>query len=476
MSLAAQTAWGGGAGAMGGYVPQPQFKAQQPQQPAGGSSSSAFRTKQVTSVSSDDRGVLVGDACCTLSFDHGRKCIDIATWSEQRSRCRQLESQSAVVQLTEQGAKSVASASGAAAAFARHPLAELPEGIDILGSDASSAGDPIRLLDCLEVDKKIARHGVDFDPAPLLAHLVVRSVKAGMAAEGMGSAAAGAEGAAASKKAAAKAGHLGNNTVTLVLPVSYTYAQQAGAMKAVHSAGYTLRNVFHRGLATVATHVMESRDVLCLEAVAEGKSDDFAVLYVHVDPHSGALEAALIGCESHTPAGKQKKDRVVDRLYCLATADEGTPKAGKAADAARVLGGLLSGPGAGMVLQAVVMVGSASLGGVSALAGVPVISADAGDAVKGGCYLSAAELDSSKQYINVDNKWVVAYQLPIADGFLPFDIGMCVSSAEGSAATTPVETTFRAGTRIQKREMGVVRPRTGNEPLLVRRQKSGDRI
>lgn len=40
-----------------------------------------------------------------------------------------------------------------------------------------------------------------------------------------------------------------------------------------------------------------------------------------------------------------------------------------------------------------------------------VIKSLAQDAVMGGCLLSAAELDSSKQYIQVADVWTIAYQV-----------------------------------------------------------------
>ena len=40
---------------------------------------------------------------------------------------------------------------------------------------------------------------------------------------------------------------------------------------------------------------------------------------------------------------------------------------------------------------------------------VPVLRAVASDAAEGGCVLSAAELDSSKQYLQLDVGWRIAY-------------------------------------------------------------------
>lgn len=44
---------------------------------------------------------------------------------------------------------------------------------------------------------------------------------------------------------------------------------------------------------------------------------------------------------------------------------------------------------------------------------VKVVEALKTDAVTGGCLLSAAELDSSKNYIQIDDQWQIAYMVRI---------------------------------------------------------------
>ncbi len=52
------------------------------------------------------------------------------------------------------------------------------------------------------------------------------------------------------------------------------------------------------------------------------------------------------------------------------------------------------------------------LGGARPLQEPAVVRAEPLDAVTGGCVLSAAELDSSKQYLqHADGEWAIAYQV-----------------------------------------------------------------
>ena len=471
-----QGAMYGGAGAGGQMgmpqqMPQPRFTPQEPTQARGGN---LFRSNQVTSVGGEEsRGVLTGDACCTLSLDPSRARIDIATWNEHKSRCMQLESQSAILQVTEQGAKNIA-ALAASAPYAKHPLSELPEGVEICGPGGFTACEKqseslVRPLDGLgRGNENMQLCGFKFSSAPLLAHLMVRCMDAGLAVERKGD---GSEKAKNTKRSATAktTSSTGNNTVTLVLPVSYTYSQYYSALKVLEGAGYTLRNVFNRGLATVAMHVIESRARLNLDdATTEKSEQDLLVLYVAIDKETKTVESALICCECNKSM-KPKQARVVDRLYCASasTADEIST-----AQIDNMLRELLAGAGvsSSAKLHAAILVGGdeGDIKSLAGLADVPImLRADPGDAVKGGCYLSAAELDSSKQYINNDGKWTAAYQLPIADGFLAFDIGMSVQLQEKDDAPV-VETIFGSGTRIQKREIGIVRPCTKLEPEVVR--------
>ena len=56
---------------------------------------------------------------------------------------------------------------------------------------------------------------------------------------------------------------------------------------------------------------------------------------------------------------------------------------------------------------------SASISKLFPASSVPVYRALKDDAARGGCLLSAGELDSSKEYLEQpDGSWVVAYQVP----------------------------------------------------------------
>jgi len=100
---------------------------------------------------------------------------------------------------------------------------------------------------------------------------------------------------------------------------------------------------------------------------------------------------------------------------------------------------------------------------------VKVVESLKTDAVMGGCLLSAAELDSSKNYIQIDDQWQIAYMLPIADGVLQSgDIGMTIvwdeeSSLDHSITTAslpqviqPETVLFKVGRRLWKSDIGPV--------------------
>jgi len=98
---------------------------------------------------------------------------------------------------------------------------------------------------------------------------------------------------------------------------------------------------------------------------------------------------------------------------------------------------------------------------------IPVVKASPKDAVTGACLLSAAELDSSKHYLQLEDGWSIAYLLPIADGVLQGgDIGMHMLWDEAQAATADndyslVETLARVGDRLWKEDIGPI-PRTAS--------------
>ena len=84
--------------------------------------------------------------------------------------------------------------------------------------------------------------------------------------------------------------------------------------------------------------------------------------------------------------------------------------------------------------------------------------------------LSAAELDSSKQYIQLsDGTWIVAHQLPIADGFFTCDVGMQIAR-NANDTTATIEQLFAANTRLRKTHVGVIRPLTGPVQQMVRQR------
>ena len=137
--------------------------------------------------------------------------------------------------------------------------------------------------------------------------------------------------------------------------------------------------------------------------------------------------------------------------------------------------------------------------------GVPIYRALKEDAVRGGCMLSAGELDSSKEYLQQpDGSWVVAYQvrhcasldfdeapilhyvccrpschfyepttlsqdlsnsplqltlsqLPVADGHLCRQVGLIVQEGPSSPADATPEILF-SSRRLWKLEIGPIKP------------------
>ena len=82
-----------------------------------------------------------------------------------------------------------------------------------------------------------------------------------------------------------------------------------------------------------------------------------------------------------------------------------------------------------------------------------IIASEANDTVSGACILSAAELDSSKQYIHSeDGSWNLCYLLPVADGFLSKDIAMQIENKDGKEEQ---QILFKRG-RMYKSTFGTV--------------------
>ena len=113
-----------------------------------------------------------------------------------------------------------------------------------------------------------------------------------------------------------------------------------------------------------------------------------------------------------------------------------------------------------------------SLPSTSILSSTPAIVA------LGGCLLSAAETESSKEYIqDEEGKWKIVYQLPVADTYIPGEVGLFTLSSnnepspqkQGGGASgdssggdwSAAEALFKGNRQVTKMTHGVVRPMKG---------------
>ena len=273
------------------------------------------------------------------------------------------------------------------------------------------------------------------------------------------------------KKKGSRGGSSGVPTLTLVLPCSFTFDHSIRAAKAINKTGCTLKNIFNRGIATVAFQVVSNRKGLNLDESSGGGEEELVLLYVYANKGTGAVEAALIHCELLSTKGvaKANKSKDVTRLWCSGLAD-GKSFNELSVVVDRVLA--LGGDSSKRRLYACVAAGDDE--GVAETRKLKCVKdsstlflrAGSADAVQGGCLLSAAELDSSKQYAMLeDGSWTTLYQLPVADGLLTSDIGWRVCASEKDTGTA--ELVFTAGTRMIKKDVGVVGSNLLSMPVTV---------
>jgi len=455
MSLSTGLGYGaaGGAGGVLHYQPAPQqFRAPGGDQ-AGAAGPSLGQPGGGRGVAAsglgDSRGALTGDRCITLAWNHGSQCLDVAVWDEERSECEQVPSQSALVSVTAAGAAKLASLPPT-----KTSLDALPEGVaTVNGSDGAEI--VVRALDEYSTGaQKTTAHGCTIDPALLLSHAVLKSVEVGAA-----TAEAGAQQQqqqqGKKKKSKSKAVNPLGRGITVVLPCSYSYEQSFRVAKLLQGAGLTVKNIFNSGIAAVAFQLVMTRISLDLA----NKDEALLVAYVSLDKAAGRAESCLVRCELRSLPGQSKSgSKEVSRLSCLAV--------GQGNDVASALADLGAASSSGEIR--VIVCGGADATAAAAETkgrkGVEeVIKASAGDAVKGGCFLSAAELDSSKQYLQQgDGTWTVMYQLPVGDGLLVADVALRVQQSEKDPGTT--EEVFSAGTKLVKRDVGATSAKLALEP------------
>lgn len=247
--------------------------------------------------------------------------------------------------------------------------------------------------------------------------------------------------------------------VTLVCPVGFNQIQRAALLAAADRANITIKNVFNRAVAVVAGGLYAaSRDKeknTILDALQEKEmKQDPTILYLNVFSlvSSGDsidkifYEAALVCCEGSEGARKVGSRLGFERLNTLATRSGVLPVAVAPAASAGIAAGiivvkdhlnevvteLLSSKGlAQSNVYAVILDGllvrgqrqgqkrgqmhagqlkEVSIESLGLPSTVYVHRANVVDGAQGACILSAAELESSKQYLQMsDGAWKIAY-------------------------------------------------------------------
>jgi len=117
----------------------------------------------------------------------------------------------------------------------------------------------------------------------------------------------------------------------------------------------------------------------------------------------------------------------------------------------------------------------------TASGGAAVVAAAVGDAASGASLLSAAELDSSKQYLQLDEGWKIAHLLPVADGaLLGGGVGLRVLWDEAQAAAqseADVQVVCLRDARLWKEDLGPIPPRAFAAPRSITKGfKWGSRV
>ena len=268
-------------------------------------------------------------------------------------------------------------------------------------------------------------------------------------------------------------------TVTLVLPTTGTQVDVKAAQKLATEAGCALKNVFSRSVAEVAgllsleldhTADTKSGSLLAQRLLLADKDDDHICMHVRREA-DGNLSGAVVACEGSKVAKKRGNllglSRMVNKKVVRAAAGAA------AADVLLELQEYCIASCDGVAACCVILSGEvvASAFTEKQKSSLHFYSAGDRDAVRGGCVLSAAELESSKQYINHEQDgWVLAYQLPVADSFLTEEIGLFEVASASQTPTHVAEPLFAPRQRLWKQEQGSIRVGSQLLSLSVSRQ------
>ena len=267
---------------------------------------------------------------------------------------------------------------------------------------------------------------------------------------------------------------LGEGGITVVVGNDSTQKALREIVLASAASGFKIKNIFRRGIATITG--LLSRQVLQKELNNDkdkGAKSDIAasnpidssitVFFISSRKMSNGtveLDASLVVCEG---ADRAKNKLGYERLSTLAVASKTLTSSPSAAmdNLHSLFDGLLTSASIDATcVDAIVCDGNdlqlpvtkLVLGGNDRK--VPILSAGEHDAVRGGCLLSAAELESSKNYLQHNDKWVLAFLLPVADGFMSRQVGIQTTNAAGEKQ---VECVFTSG-RLWKADIGPLKP------------------
>lgn len=274
-------------------------------------------------------------------------------------------------------------------------------------------------------------------------------------------------------KSKSKKKKIKSNQISLVVPCYYNQQYISAAIKAIRTTGSPLKNIFNRAIATVAGTFLRlaEEDRVSLESKTQNffkVNNEYFVLYLSVNDELEIFDAAIVGCEINTSPKQSVEFQAFERIHTVAV--KHANESFKVSDLNILLEKLLNDSKLGNsndIISAVVLSSEFSSVGIekkdqttslinSTIQKAILFHALKDDSVKGGCYLSAAELESSKQYIQQDDdSWRMFYQLPFGDSFLSSDIAIQVEqSPTTKPEESPPEIIFSGGSRICKYDLG----------------------
>lgn len=376
------------------------------------------------------RGEVGDDNCASFDFYSGPNTLSSALWSEESCECVSTTGTTCAVQFSDAGN-----------ACLKDKTLSVTE---MLASNEVFVGKQVpnvvncNVLSALQNAEGLTRTDgapvEDVSGAPLVALVALLLSHAVTTGAVSGS----DEGKEKKTKGSKKSRRTKQRPVTLVVPAGFTQTQRAVLVNAAERSSLSIRNLFNRGVSTVAGMLYAASrvqaqtggppdifDALHLRAGPTGNNSTDAshiVLYLNVYelPGAGAtsFDAVLVSCDGQRGALQTGSPLRFERLCSLAALGGALkPFAEEAASLQlqQITTQLLSAA-QGPTVSAIVLGGllaqkqthfkedwtdqfTRSLLGLSIEVGV--VRASVGDAVCGACVLSAAELDSSKQYMQL---------------------------------------------------------------------------